>query len=369
MSAKSALNLNAYGTLQGYSVSTTQPTNNNILNFIVDTWTPTNSVTSLTLVTPAISDPTITQNGHSVTLPDPGVSGDTIMLVAATQTVSNKVINTTVLNGDVLKTDCFFCDPTDTSKRMDVSLSAPSTSTKTTLHFAQTGNQTVNFPNLSGASDTVAMVGQAQTFTSKTLTSPIINTPTINGSGGALTLPAGPTTLVGRDTTDTLTGKTLTSPALTSPVITSGATYVNGATSYSPSSFGGYMEFSTLCSLSGPFASTTNNVTLYCTRGGNQVTWNMQGYTANGNSSASPITVTPQTAIPAYFLPKPTGSNLGVTNISIHSNNVLGGGLVSISPSGPLASFSIYATAAATNFASSATTTGFDQWGTAFIGQ
>jgi len=52
-----------------------------------------------------------------------------------------------------------------------------------------------------------------------TLTNPVLNQPTVNGSGGTLTLPNGPDTLVSRTSTDTLTNKTLTSPVINTPTI------------------------------------------------------------------------------------------------------------------------------------------------------
>ena len=63
---------------------------------------------------------------------------------------------------------------------------------------------------------TLATLAGSETFTNKTLTTPIISS---ISNTGTLTLPTSTDTLVGRATTDTLTNKTLTSPTLTSPAL------------------------------------------------------------------------------------------------------------------------------------------------------
>ena len=63
---------------------------------------------------------------------------------------------------------------------------------------------------------TLATLAGSETFTNKTLTTPVIAS---ISNTGTLTLPTSTDTLVGRATTDTLTNKTLTSPTLTSPAL------------------------------------------------------------------------------------------------------------------------------------------------------
>lgn len=105
------------------------------------------------------------------------------------------------------------CDAVDETKRLRIQTSGNSTGVVTTLASVDTVAGTKTLPT-----GTTTLVGtdSTQTLTNKTLTAPIIST---ISNTGTLTLPTSTDTLVGRATTDTLTNKTLTSPTLTTPVL------------------------------------------------------------------------------------------------------------------------------------------------------
>ena len=97
---------------------------------------------------------------------------------------------------------------TDGTKQIAIGVAGAATATTTYFNAAQTANRTITLPD---ATDTLVGRDTTDTLTNKTLTSPVISTIT---NVGTLTLPSDTTRLVGRNTTDTLTNKTLTSPVI-----------------------------------------------------------------------------------------------------------------------------------------------------------
>jgi hypothetical protein len=149
----------------------------------------TQTLTNKTLTAPIIA--TIVNTG-TLTLP---TSTDVLVGRATTDTLSNKSLQT----GSVS-----FVDTTTASKQLNFSTVGATASTTLTLASIQTANRTITFPDVT---DTVVTLAATQTLTNKTLTTPTIAT-ILNGAG-TLTLPSSTDTLVGRVTTDTLQNKSL----------------------------------------------------------------------------------------------------------------------------------------------------------------
>jgi hypothetical protein len=164
------------------------------------------------------------------------LSSDTVALLTATQTMTNKTLTsptisgtvtaatiTTVTTGGIVGTGGAL-EVTPDNNILEIRGDGSSVEGQIKLNcHANSHGQTIkpqphsaNITNTmllpAGASSTLVSLVSADTLTNKTLTTPTIASIT---NGGTVTIPSGADTLVARTSTDTLTNKTLTSPTIT----------------------------------------------------------------------------------------------------------------------------------------------------------
>jgi hypothetical protein len=164
------------------------------------------------------------------------LSSDTVALLTATQTMTNKTLTsptisgtvtaatiTTVTTGGIVGTGGAL-EVTPDNNILEIRGDGSSVEGQIKLNcHANSHGQTIkpqphsaNITNTmllpAGASSTLVSLVSTDTLTNKTLTAPTIASIT---NGGTVTIPSGADTLVARTSTDTLTNKTLTSPTIT----------------------------------------------------------------------------------------------------------------------------------------------------------
>lgn len=122
-----------------------------------------------------------------------GITPQSMISSDGVQTIKNKSLDDTTVN---------FVDSTDPTIKMIFNAKGV-TNTSTIVEGSQTINRVITLPD---ANTTLVGRDTTDTLTNKTLTTPTISS-ILNG--GTITLPTSTDTLVGRNTTDTLTNKTL----------------------------------------------------------------------------------------------------------------------------------------------------------------
>lgn len=199
-------------------------------------------------------------------------------------TFNGSVLATASASG-FIDTGFFVVDASDATKRMGVNAGG-ATGTTSTLTFAQTANRAITFPD---ATTTLVGTDTTQTLTNKTLTSPAITTPTgiVKGDVG----------LGNVDNTSDAT-KNAASVTLTNKTISGASNTITnvsltaGVTGTLPVANGGTGQITANAALNGFLPTQTSNATKFLQTDGTNTSWATAALTVQGQDEGSGVTTT-----------------------------------------------------------------------------